>query len=120
MLLISTGSLARGDQPLLKNRKNWIPFTWESRKPGSRTFDKAAIIVPFKIAGVDADFTLQFDLGATSSMRYGDSINYFSDRDNVLKTKLDTAKKRFMIQNQMSGGFTTFGTHLGNVKYAFR
>jgi hypothetical protein len=119
VLFISIRSFAQGDKTLLNTHKNWIPFTWESMKLGGRTFDKAAIIVPFKIDGIDADFTLQFDLGATSSMLYGNTINYFLDRDNSLKAKLDTAKKRFMIQNEKCGGFTTFDTHIGGVKYAF-
>lgn len=99
--------------------KNWIAFSWESAKIGNRTFDKAAIVAPFKIDGVDADFTLQLDLGATSSMLYGNSIDCFLTRNNVLNKKLDTANKRYMIEGRMNGGFTTFDTHIGGVKYAF-
>jgi len=99
--------------------KGWIPFSWESMKLGNRIFDKAAIIVPFKIDGIDADFTLQFDLGATSSMLYGNSIDYFLNKNSALKTKLDTTTKRFMIQGSKNGGFKNLDAHLGSIKYTF-
>lgn len=99
--------------------KGWMPFLWKSSKLGNRTFDKAAIAVPFKIDSVDADFTLQFDLGAPNSMLYGNGIDYFLNRDSVLKAKLDTVNKRFWIQNQRNGSFKALNTYLGNIKYTF-
>jgi hypothetical protein len=99
--------------------KDWIPFSWESMTIGNREFDKGAMFVPFKIDGVDADFTLQFDLGATSSMLYGNKIDYFLNNNNLLKAKLDTTTKRFFIQNTKNGGFRNLDTRLGSVKYIF-
>jgi hypothetical protein len=110
--------LTKGQSKNIFSGKGWIPFSWEGTKLGNRMFDKAAIMVPFKIDGIDADFTLQFDLGATSSMLYGNSIDYFLKQNSTLKAKLDTTK-RFMIQGSKSGGFKNLETHLGSMKYTF-
>jgi len=119
LLALLTPMLTKAQSQNIFSDKGWIPFSWESMKLGNRTFDKAAMIVPFKIEGVDADFTLQFDLGATSSMLYGNSIDYFLNKNNALKAKLDTITKRFFIQNTKNGGFRNLDARLGSVKYIF-
>jgi hypothetical protein len=119
LLALLAPTITKAQSKNIFSDKGWIPFSWESMKLGNRTFDKAAIIVPFKIDGIDADFTLQFDLGATSSMLYGNSINYFLNGDNALKAKLDTTNKRFMIQGTKSGGFRNLDARLGSIKYIF-
>lgn len=108
--------------PLLsfgQSKGQWLNFNWERIKFGTRYFDKAAMQVPFTIDGVNDKFLLQFDLGATSSMLYGNSINYYLAQNAQLAASLDTVHKKYLIQGMMNGGFGALKTHIDGRPFTF-
>jgi hypothetical protein len=72
--------------------------------------------VPFRIQGIKEDFSLQFDLGATCSMLYGNSIDWFVQRNAALAAKLDTTK-RFPLEGAMRGGFRNLPVQISGQGY---
>lgn len=93
---------------------SWFPFSWYSAKISGKTFDKVAMLVPTKVNDLNANFTLQFDLGSDATIIYGNTINSYYKEDEI---------KNFLLQNSKStdnGGkvvYTTKGLvyHLGKV-----
>jgi len=114
---MASGSIAQTTKKLFNDNKNWIPFTWENMSFGGREFDKAIIKIPLKIDGINADFDLQFDLGATTTMLYGNSINYFFAKNAALAAQLDTVNKKYMIEGRMQGGFKSIKIKLGTQSF---
>ena len=51
-----------------KQSLEWIPFTWEGDTIAGQYIEKAYIYVPLKIDDLPHDFTMQFDLGTTSTV----------------------------------------------------
>jgi hypothetical protein len=117
LLLAPSLSIAQ-NKPLLDN-KQWIDFEWDGMKLGSRYFRKAAMQVPFTIDGINDKFYFQLDLGATSSMLYGNSINYYLAKNSTLVAGLDTVHKKYMIEGKMQGGFTELKTHIDGDPFTF-
>jgi hypothetical protein len=68
-------------------------------------FDKAAMLVPTRIESLPYAFTLELDLGATSTMLYGNTLIPYMKLSPTLPNELDTITKRFRLEGQMNGGF---------------
>lgn len=51
----------------------WNDFIWADNTIGGKHYDKAAILIPFKINGIEEIYHLQLDTGA-SSVLYGNSL----------------------------------------------
>lgn len=110
---------AAGESDLLPT-KEWIAFQWEGSSLGSRYFDKAFMYVPFQIESVPHRFKVQFDLGATNSMLYGNAVAPYLLAYPELAAKLDTLNKPFRIQDRQNGSFKDVEIHLENTTYRLK
>lgn len=92
----------------------WFSFSWYSAKLSGRNFDKVAMLIPVKVNDLNADFTLQFDLGSDATLIYGNTIGSYYKESEI---------KNFLVENSKStdnGGKTTYSTkdivyHLGKI-----
>jgi hypothetical protein len=71
-LLISATSF--GQKP------DWIPFNWEGDSVSGKYFDKLAITIPVTLNNLPNKFKMQFDLGATVTVIYGNSIKPYLEK----------------------------------------
>ena len=94
----------------------WIPFKWTGDSASGRYFDKYSINIPVKIDNIPGNFTMQFDLGAVTTVIYGNSIKPYLDHYPDLKKKIDTSKK-FQIQGKENPMFTDMGLKMGSATY---
>ncbi|GAB3195876.1 hypothetical protein ABID22_001644 [Pontibacter aydingkolensis] len=100
--------------------KEWIAFQWEGSTLGNRYFDKAFMNVPFQIDSIPHRFKVQFDLGATNSMLYGNAIAPYLHAYPELATKLDTVNKPFRIQSRQNGSFKDVEVHLEKTTFRLK
>lgn len=104
-----------------KNKKppqiSWINFDWVGDSLSNRYFDKLAITIPFSLEGVPHKFNSQFDLGATSTMVYGNSINPYINAYPDLFKKLDTVNRTSLLQGKKVGAFKNINFKLDTVLF---
>ncbi len=62
------------------------------------------MFVPFRIKGIPYDFTVQLDIGAPSTMVYGNAFKPLLEMFPELNKKLDTVNKSYVIQGKPFGG----------------
>jgi peroxiredoxin len=55
---------------VLPQRLRWTPFRWASAVIAGTTIEKAAVLVPVALDGIETDLELQLDLGAFATMVY--------------------------------------------------
>ena len=77
----------------------WINFNWVGDTVSGRYFDKLAMIVPVQIDAMPYKFVAQLDLGAVTTMLYGNAIQPYLDENKALGQKVDTSAS-IWIQNQ--------------------
>lgn len=92
----------------------WIPFNWEGDSISGKYFDKLAINIPVTLDNLPHKFNMQFDLGATTTVVYGNSIKPYLEKYNELKNKIDTTLT-FRIQSQKNFKFKSVNLKLGAV-----
>jgi len=98
---------------------NWIPFEWVSDSVSGKYFDKLAINIPVSIDGLPHKFNMQFDLGAVTTVIYGNSITEYLDKYSWFNNKIDSTKS-FIINGQKNPMFKNVGLSLGNVSFGER
>lgn len=98
----------------------WIPFEWVGDSIGDRYYDKLGIYVPFSIEGIPYQFKSQFDLGAVSTMVYGNTVAPYLAAYPEVAAKVDTVDRSYMIQGQRVGGIEGVTIKLGDVSFANR
>lgn len=98
-------------------QNSWINFEWVGDSIGSKYFDKLAIVIPFSIEGIPHKFESQFDLGATSTMVYGNSIRPYLYKYPILSKKLDTINKGYRLQGTKVGAFKNINFKLDTVLF---
>ena len=96
---------------------SWIGFKWQGDSIGNRYFDKLAMFVPFKIENISYKFTAQLDLGAPSTMVYGNSFMPLLQKFPKIAEKLDTLNKDFVIQGKKVGELKNISFYLDTVKF---
>lgn len=119
LIMIGLGSILTGCMASHKNTSSsenypWFPFSWYSAKISGKNFDKVAMLVPVKVNDLNADFTLQFDLGSDATLVYGNTISSYYTESEI---------KSFLIENSRStdnGGKLVYKTkgliyHLGKL-----
>ncbi|WP_261511482.1 pepsin/retropepsin-like aspartic protease family protein [Chryseobacterium paludis] len=72
---------------------SWFPFSWYSAKISGKTFDKVAMLVPVKVNDLNANFTVQFDLGSDATLIYGNTISSYYKENEM---------KNFILQDSKS------------------
>lgn len=97
----------------------WIHFDWQSEDLDGRTFDKAGIMLPIKIAGIPYPFKAQFDLGATVTMLYGNALAPYLDKYPALKSKTDTTHA-LTIESKPRSGFSNVDIQLDKISFPGR
>ena len=98
---------------------NWIPFEWVSDSISGKYYDKLAINIPISIDGLPHKFKMQFDLGAVTTVIYGNSIAKYLDKYSGFNNKIDSTKS-FIINDQKNPMFKNVGLSLGNVSFGER
>jgi hypothetical protein len=98
---------------------NWIPFEWVSDSVSGKYFDKLAINIPVSIDGLPHKFNMQFDLGAVTTVIYGNSIAKYLDKYSGFNNKIDSTKS-FIINGKKNPMFKNVGLNLGNVSFGER
>ncbi len=99
---------------------SWIHFEWEGDTLGTRYYDKAAILIPFRLAGIPGSFVMQFDLGAPVSMLYGNTAGPLLTQHPALLQKLDTANKTSIIEGRPVGALQDVSFYLDTVLFTHR
>ncbi|MFN8339406.1 MAG: hypothetical protein U0T36_10355 [Saprospiraceae bacterium] len=97
----------------------WIPFNWVGDSVSGKYFDKLAITIPVTLDNLPHKFNMQLDLGATTTVIYGNSIKPYLDNYSELKNKIDTTLK-FRIQSQTNYKFKNLTLKLGDVNFGER
>jgi hypothetical protein len=86
------------------NSYSWFPFSWYTAKLSGKNFDKVAMLVPVKVNDLNANFTLQFDLGSDATIIYGNTINSYYKQNEM---------KNFIVESSKStddGGKIVYAT----------
>ncbi len=119
IIILLTLIIAYSCQQEKKNSKHvsWINFEWQGDSIGNRYFDKLAMFVPFKIENIPYKFTAQLDLGAPSTMVYGNSFSPLLKEYPNIASKLDTLNKNYVIQGRKMGGFKDISFYLDTVEF---
>lgn len=97
----------------------WIPFNWVGDSVSGKYFDKLAITIPVTLDNLPHKFNMQLDLGATTTVIYGNSIKPYLDNYREMKNKIDTTLK-FRIQSQTNYKFKNITLKLGDVNFGER
>ncbi|MGI4736518.1 MAG: hypothetical protein ACRYG7_15185 [Janthinobacterium lividum] len=97
----------------------WIPFNWEGETLAGRRFDKVAITVPVTLDNLPHKFKMQLDLGAITTVVYGNSIAPYLSTYPALKARVDTTRT-FYIQNQKNAKLVGVKLKLGKVNFGLR
>ena len=105
--------------PALGQQLPWIPFNWEGGSLAGRHFDKYGITVPVTFDNVPHKFKMQFDLGAVTTVVYGNAIAPYLGKYPALKAKIDTTRT-FIIQSQKNVKLTGVKLKLGTVDFGPR
>ncbi len=106
-----TSAKTKHDQKL-----NWIQFNWIGDSVSGRYFDKLAITIPVTLDKLPHQFNMQLDLGAVTTVIYGNSIQPYLVKYAELKNKIDTTLT-FLMQGQKTSMFKSMGLKLGNVSF---
>lgn len=101
------------------NNLPWIKFDWAGDSLSGRYFDKVAILIPLHIDDLPYKFSAQFDLGATRTMLYENSIKPYFNINQQLKDKIDTLQT-VKIQNRSNPTLKNVNLILGNVFFSHK
>lgn len=74
------------------NQYNWFDFYWESETLSGKYFPKIAMLVPTEINDLDVKFELQFDLGANTSILYGNTLKSYYTESEIKNWLIDSTK----------------------------
>lgn len=105
--------------PALGQQLPWIPFSWSGTTLAGRRFDKAAIMVLVTLDNLPHRFLMQLDLGAVTTVVYGNPIQPYLEKHPALKAKLDTTRT-FRMQAQKNAMLTHVALKLGPVSFGPR
>lgn len=83
-------------------KSEWIHFDWHGETIFGKYYDKVAISLPLKIENLPYPFCGQFDLGATRTVLYGNSLKNYSI--NAIHQKLDSLGEPYYL-NGHKGNF---------------
>lgn len=112
LLAVSVASCSRPASPEIA----WIPFDWVQDSIPGRAVEKAYIHIPVTIEGLPHKFNMQFDLGAVTTMLYGNPAKPFFEKYPSFESKLDTTL-RFMVQGELNSKFRDVNLKLGEVPF---
>ncbi len=91
-------------------------FEWKGDSISGRFIPNLAINVPVSIDNLPHEFNMQFDLGAETSVFYGNSIKPYLKLYSNLRNKIDSTKT-FYIQSQKNVMFSEIDLKLGEVDF---
>ena len=97
----------------------WIPFDWNGSNLAGKYYDKSSIVIPVTLNNLPYKFNMQFDLGATETMIYGNSIKPYLEKHIDFKNKIDSTLI-FRMENKINYMFKNLEIKLGNVDFGKR
>lgn len=103
----------------------WNEFLWEEMLIGDEYYNKAAILLPFRFDGIDEEYYLQLDTGA-SSVLYGNSFNDIEPNYRVKKVQdkkpyivsVDGTLSNYEFTYEDFGLLQDYGANLEELKVA--
>lgn len=103
----------------------WNEFVWMEDTFGEEYYSKAAILIPFRFNGINEDYYLQLDTGA-SSLLYGNSFYDVEPSYRVIKKKdkrpyvvsIDGTFSNYVFTNENFGLLQDYGATLEELKEA--
>lgn len=63
-----------------QNDLTYSPIWWQKSISGNKVIEKSSFLVPVKIKGIGEDLFMQFDLGSTRTMLYGNPLSAFCEK----------------------------------------
>lgn len=94
----------------------WFKFQWEDATLSGKKVEKAAMMVPFEIEGVPHKLNAQFDLGAVTTMLYGNSIAPYLEKYKDVFSRIDTVNY-CMLEGEHCPYFKGLNLNLSGVHY---
>lgn len=91
-------------------------FVWKGDTISGRYIPNVAINIPVAIDDLPYKFDMQFDLGAVTTVFYGNSIEPYLRKHSKLRQKIDSTLT-FHIQSQKNVMFKDIDLGLGKVKF---
>jgi hypothetical protein len=79
----------------------YSPIYWQKDTLGEMTIEESSFLVPVKIKGIEEGLFMQFDLGITRTMLYGNTLSAFCKKYQELQK--DTVNKgNYIVFNYVS------------------
>lgn len=97
-------------------KEKWVPFNWLGDSIGDKYFENLAMTVPVTIDKLPYKFQMQFDLGAVTTVIYGNTIKPYLAKHPSLNAKLDTTLV-FLIEGKRNFMFKNISLKLGKQKF---
>jgi len=94
----------------------WIPFTWESDTISGEYIEKAYLYIPVKIDDLPHDFTMQLDLGTTTTVFDGNVLGTYLEQYPSLSKKCNAPWCKDI--NLQMGSVVFSGIDIGYMKKA--
>ena len=94
-------------------------FEWQGATISGRYIPNAVITVPLSIDDLPYDFNMQLDLGAVTSVFYGNSIEPYLQLHPELRNKIDSTKT-FNIQSQKNVKLSNIKLKMGDIDFKDR
>lgn len=105
--------------PIVSNAQDniaWINFSWKSGVSNGKLLEKSAMIIPMRINDIPYAFDAQFDLGAVSTMIYGNTFAPYLAQDPALQKQINS-DKTVMIEGKTYPYFEGISIYLDKVEF---
>lgn len=116
-VLLGCSDVKKNQKAQNKHQHHWVNFNWEGDSISGRYFDKTYITIPFSIEGIPHKFKSQFDLGATSTMVYENSIKPYLNKYLNTSKKPDTVIKANWTSSGKVSAFKSINFKLDTVLF---
>lgn len=103
-----------------KDKISWIKFYWIGDTIGNKYYDHAAMYFPINIEGIPYDLKAQFDLGASKSCIYENTIKPFIVDNSLLINRLDTLNRDYLVNGKKMGSFRYLNLTLDKKEISFK
>ncbi len=94
-------------------------FVWKGDTISGRFIPNLAINIPVSIDNLPYEFYMQFDLGAVTSVFYGNSLEPYLELHPELRNKIDSTQA-FYIQSQKNIKLSNINLKLGEIDFKSR
>lgn len=79
------------DNAQAQPKPRWIHFDWQGQTIFGTYYPRVAMSIPLQLESLPYPFCAQFDLGATTTMLYGNAFRTYAAKHPAILQKLDTS-----------------------------